>query len=149
MRTKARQEQRACLNLANQGISSYCPKVVFDDNKSEALFPGYIFLPQDNIVTELSGKVRSTRGVMGFVRFGKEIASISASLLSSIYERETANKVVLRYKNGQKLLVQDGPLKNLEAIFQCRDGMKRSLVLIEMLGKEQKIKCPNEWLKAI
>ncbi len=48
---------------------------------------------------------------------------------------------------GQVLKVTDGPFKDLEVIYQLKDGNQRAIVLIEMLNKTQKISVDLKDLK--
>jgi len=42
-------------------------------------------------------------------------------------------------KKGDKIRITSGPFAEIEGIFVMEDGLHRSMVLIEMMGKQQHI----------
>jgi transcriptional antiterminator RfaH len=104
------------------------------------MFPGYLFVRLDE-EDKLWSSMRSTRGVRDFVRFAKTPATIPDNIISGLQsagagELLTISKVP---KKGSLLMIEDGPFKGLEAIFQIMDGTERAIVLLNVLGKEQKL----------
>ena len=47
------------------------------------------------------------------------------------------------FVTGQKVSVTDGPFKGIEAVFELEDGDARSIVLIEILGKQTRLNLLN------
>ncbi|QTR52849.1 transcription termination/antitermination NusG family protein [Thiothrix unzii] len=108
----------------------------------ESLFPRYMFIHLDDGVEDNWGPIRSTRGVVGFVRFGirnlpppipeKFILALKAA------ESQLAERAIDldRFHNGDVVVIDnDGPFKGLPAIFQHYDGEQRSVVMLEILHK--------------
>ena len=77
IKTKPRQERIAIANLENQNYNVYCPLAKIN-NKIVVLFPGYIFINLDENEENWS-PIRSTKGVLNFVKFGLNFAKISDS----------------------------------------------------------------------
>ena len=150
---KPKQESRAQENLNNQMISSFLPTVAVEkvirgkrQQVEEVMFPGYLFV-ELQVSGEYWAKVRSTRGVRDFVRFGGVPAKISTELLDSlkvIDKNIVTNIDASTPKTGDRVRIMSGPFKDLEAIFQVADGEQRSIVLLDLLGKLTKLEVMNK-----
>ena len=70
LKTKVREELRAQEHLENQNFEVYCP-IIKEKGKSSPLFAGYLFIRLDIKDLPSYHKIRSTRGVSGFVRFNR------------------------------------------------------------------------------
>ena len=142
IKTKPRQEKIAIANLENQNYRVYCPNALIN-NRDQFLFPGYLFIQLDNRSQDWS-PIRSTRGILNFVRFGLSYAKIPDPIIEfiRINEKNTANKIknINDYKKGDKVQVTDGIFKNCVAIFQSIKSDERVLILLNLLGQEQTIK---------
>lgn len=142
--TKVRQEQRAAENLRNQGGEVYLPMLSVERirrgkrcQQEEALFPGYLFLkasPQDALL----GKVRSTFGVRGLLRFGEEPVTVADALIQDIRQR-SRQKPKQQYASGQSVLLTSGPFKDYQAIFHSYNGTERAIILIHLLGQQNQL----------
>ena len=87
---KSREELRAQQNLENQQIHAFFPKIrkqkLTRGKKTiveEALFPSYLFIFADQEDLNFT-RIRSTRGINDFVRFGGEIATVSEKLIKQL-----------------------------------------------------------------
>ena len=154
--TKPKSEQRAVENLTSQGIEVYFPKVKQLKRRQgkkvvaeEALFPNYIFVKL-NADKDNFNAIRSTRGVSSFVRFGLSYAQASENLITQLKgdignQLEQTNLTSLtKFKKGEKLIVTDGLFEGLSAIYHCKGGLERSVLLLNILGKENKVVIENE-----
>ena len=110
--------------------------------KIESLFPRYIFIRLDKDVDNWA-PIRSTRGVAGFVRFGIEPAVVDDGLIILLKQRQdeySQNVIELdRHKKGEKLIIETGPFKGIDAIFHSYNGEERAVVLLNMLHKQTKL----------
>jgi transcriptional antiterminator RfaH len=155
VQTKPRDEQRAEVELANQGFTVYLPKIIVEKKKSnkiqkvlEPLFPRYLFVQLDYTHDD-SYTIRSTRGVgKGLLLFGETPAVVPDEIIADIRvicQNSTAHPKPL-YQQGDTLLVKEGPFKGLigvlEKINEASTGEARVLVLIELLGKIQRLTFP-------
>ncbi len=140
LKTKPRQEQRAVENLENQGFYAYCPMLERKGRKLEPLFPGYIFLLFDQLEENLPwGKVRSTRGVAYFVKFGNNPARISDDLVEQIRIREQTAEPVSQFEPGQTVTFTDGAYSDLQGIFLTEKGEDRCIILLKILNSERQV----------
>lgn len=141
IKTKPRQEKIAIANLKNQKYQVYCP-VASIKNKNQFLFPGYLFIHLDNESQDWS-PIRSTKGVLNFVRFGTNFAKIPDKVIDLIIQNEknTTNIImnINNFKKGDKVQINDGILKNCVAIFESIKSDERVLILLNLLGQEQAI----------
>ena len=146
IKTKPRQENVAIKNLENQEYSTYCPTVTIN-NKYVVLFPGYIFIHLDK-KNENWSPIRSTKGVVNFVRFGLNFAQVPDNVIKFLKANELINKEKFnnlnRLKSGDKIQITDGVFKNCVAIFKSSKPQERVLVLMNILGQQQSITIKQE-----
>ena len=146
IKTKSRQEHVALENLENQGYSTYCP-IVTINNKHIVLFPGYLFIYLDNKKENWS-PIRSTKGVVNFVRFGLNFAQVPDSVIKFLKANELTNKEKFSnlnsFKLGDKIQITDGVFKNCVAIFKSSRPQERVLLLMQILGQQQSITIKKE-----
>ena len=148
--TKPRQEQRALLNLEQQGYECYLPLLSVEKLHKgvltvavEPLFPRYLFIRLDVGQSGKSwGPVRSTKGVSHLVAFGKEYAKVDEKLIDIIRTQGDAlcSQPQRLFCHGERVLVTAGPFEGIEAIYQISDGESRAMVLIELISKPVQLK---------
>lgn len=148
VRTKPKQEMRACEHLEFQGFEYYCPWLVRSDHTKEPLFPGYLFI-KDQASSQPFSKIRCTRGVLGFVRFGLVTANASDSLIGEIRQREQALQGVSRFQPQQPVRIKSGPFADLEAVYLSQSGQDRSVILLRLLNKNNRIVIDDKLLKSV
>ncbi len=149
--TKPRQEQIALQNLQRQGFECFLPMAENPYQKRsknhrpivEPLFPRYLFL-KANASRQDVAPVRSTKGVVGMVRFGMELAVVPESVIHAIRSRAEPATGLIRIqpvavKAGDKVRVFDGPLAGVEGIVQERRSETRALILMELLGRPTRV----------
>ena len=159
--SKPRSEQRAVDNLTSQHIEVYLPKIKRLKKRQgkkviieEVLFPNYLFI---KLTIEKSNfnAIRSTRGVGSFVRFGLNYATINneliAQLKTDLAESTEQNtiEILTNIDKGEQLIITEGPLQGLTGIYQCKDSLERSVLLLNILGKENKVVIENNHFDVI
>ena len=146
IKTKARQEQIAIANLKNQNYHSYCPSVQINKN-NVVLFPGYLFIQLDD-KSENWSPIRSTKGVLNFVKFGLNYAKVPDSVIDFIKSNEnlTSEKIknLEKYKPGDNVQITDGVFKNCVAIFKTFKSDERVILLMNLMGQQQAINLKRE-----
>ena len=151
VKTKSKQEDIAILNLENQNFHVYCPYALIR-NKKEVLFPGYIFIQLDKDTQNWS-PIRSTKGVLYFVRFGLSYAKIPDNIIEFIKTNQlnTAEKLknINKFKSGDKVQITDGVFKNCIAIFKSYKSDERVILLMNILGQQQKLTIKQESFNAL
>jgi transcriptional antiterminator RfaH len=148
IKTKPRQENIAIKNLENQEYSIYCP-IVKINNKHVILFPGYIFIHLDQ-KTDNWAPIRSTKGVLNFIRFGVIFAQVPDTVIEFIKANQLITKEKLKnlntFKSGDKVQITDGVFKNCVAIFKSFKADNRVILLMNILGQQQAINVKQESL---
>ncbi len=154
---KPRQEAVAEENLLRQGFRVYLPRIRIRQRRRgqwidavEVLFPRYLFIRIDPR-RRSTAPVRSTRGVVGLVRFGGQPAVVPDAVMNALRQREDAASGLHEDKRplfsaGEPIKLVDGPLAGMEGVFTQQDGDKRVIVLLELLGKANKVKVDRDWI---
>ena len=154
---KPRQELIAQENLLRQGYHVYLPRIQVRKRRRgkwvdviEVLFPRYLFIRIDT-VQHSTAPVRSTCGIVGIVRFGGQPAVIPDEVIEDILRREDSASGLRQdnrplFRAGDPVKLVEGPLSDMEGIFAQEDGRERVIVLLEMLGKANKVKVNRDWV---
>jgi transcriptional antiterminator RfaH len=154
---KPREEAIAQENLERQGFRVYLPRICIQRRRRgkwvevvEALFPRYVFI-RVNPMERSTAPVRSTRGAVGLVRFGGQPAVIADEEMEALFRRENAQAGLHQderplFKAGQAVRLVDGPLAGMEGVFAEEDGDKRVAVLLQFLGKDNKMTVNRDWV---
>jgi transcriptional antiterminator RfaH len=156
--TKPRQEAIALLNLERQGFDCFLPMAENPYQRRtekfprhDPLFPRYLFLNAIPEVQNLAA-VRSTRGVVGLVRMGYQLIQVNEAIIQGLRARmhpETGliglDPVVL--EEGDSVRVFDGPFVGAEGILQERCGQTRSMLLLNILGRETTVEVDSMLLQ--
>jgi transcriptional antiterminator RfaH len=154
---KPRQEAIAEENLLRQGFHVYLPRIRIRHRRRgqwldlvEPLFPRYVFIRIDPRQRSLA-PVRSTRGAVGLVRFGGQPAIVPDVVMNALSQREDAASGLHQdqrplFSAGEAVKFVDGPLAGMEGVFTQQDGEKRVIVLLELLGKANKVKVDRDWV---
>jgi transcriptional antiterminator RfaH len=98
------------------------------------LFPGYIF---GSFPLELFSKVGNAYGVRKVVRFGATLAVVPEDVIAEISERMQRGHAAAaraKFKHGDKVLVTDGPWRNLVGVFDCESSRERVRILLDTVG---------------
>jgi transcriptional antiterminator RfaH len=107
------------------------------------MFPRYLFIQLADYREDF-GPIRSTRGVVGLVRMGEDVPCVPDELIDLLQARcEAGGAVDLtefeRLADGDQVEITAGPFLGLRGLFKARTGEQRALILLELLGKPQKI----------
>jgi transcriptional antiterminator RfaH len=101
-------------------------------NITEPMFSRYLFLRKSAAMEDLS-VVRSTLGVSQLVRFGLVPAKVPHAWVEVMRAQPVVQETL--HQTGDKVVLGDGMLKGLEAVYMQPDGELRAMVLIELLSK--------------
>ena len=152
---KPRQEAVAEENLLRQGFRVHLPRIRIRQRRRrqwidaiEVLFPRYIFIRVDPLQRSMA-TVRSTRGVVGLVRFGGQPAVVPDAVMEALRQREDADSGLHQdnrplFSAGEAIKLVDGPLSGMAGVFTQQAGDKRVIVLLELLGKANKVTVSRE-----
>ena len=115
------------------------------------LFPGYLFCRLDLVLT---GKaVRYAPGVKDFVKFGNRIAELEVDVIETLQNRCPNGVARIQpriYRVGEPVMIREGPLAGLEAIFEqeMRES-QRVAVLLDLLGRKTRLILPSEMIARV
>lgn len=149
--TRPRQERIAHEHLGRQGFESFLPLAANPyqrrskpgQQRVEPLFPRYLFLhaipEQQNLAP-----VRSTRGVVGMVRFGMRLVPVPDWIVRGLHQRRDASTGLIAIdpvpcRSGDRVRVFDGPLSGLEGVLSEYRGERRAALLLSLLGRETSV----------
>ena len=135
--------------LTARKIENYYPRINVQPvnprcRKVKPYFPGYLFVW---INLELLG-LRSMDwlpGAAGLVTFGGEPADVSQNLIDAIRQQvnkvnQTGDKSINGFKQGEILVIQEGPFAGYEAIFNVSlPGSERVKVLLKLMNDQRQV----------
>lgn len=151
VRTKAKQEEIACLNYRRQGYHVYLPKLLTTVRHARrtsehliAFFPGYLFLhlgpPERNWTT-----IASTRGSQGALCFGDTYVPIPDWVVNDLRAREDGTGTIsmaglMREKlmPGCIVSVNMAGEENAQGVVYSTRGKENVEVLLTILGRQVK-----------
>jgi len=154
---KPRQELVAQENLERQGFHTYLPRIQLKRrrrgkwiNVIEVLFPRYLFIRVDPTKNSIA-PVRSTRGVVGLVRFGSQPAMIADEVMEALSRHENAESGLHPcgqpvFTEGELIRLVEGPFAGMEGIFSQENSEERVIVLLELLGRTSRVAVSRDWL---
>ncbi|MDX1490587.1 MAG: transcription/translation regulatory transformer protein RfaH [Pseudohongiellaceae bacterium] len=154
LQCKTQQVQRAQSHLDNQGFEFYCPlhpqrKVLRGKVQTvhTPLFPGYLFIRLDD--TSNWRSLSATRGVTKLVSFNGKPHPVPDALIEGLRQRLEQQEATPVFKPGEKVMVQQGAFKHIEAIVKAVTPDERIIVLLNILQSEQAVAfAPQELAKA-
>lgn len=154
---KPRQDSVAAVNLQRQEFTVYSPTIAVTQLepgagarlRTEPLFPGYVFIHVDPQVQSIA-PVRSTKGVLRFVRFGAEYAAASQETIDQIERnaaehRERASRCCT-LQRGDRVKVNGSGFNDIDAIFCNPCGAERAMLLLSLLGREAEVSVPMQFV---
>ncbi len=161
IRTKPRQEYYAREQFNRQGFEVYLPQtlVLISHARKKGwverpFFPGYVFLNL-SIDEQRWSTFASTYGAIGAVHFGSHYPSIPNEVIKALKTRENEQGVILcesrpsePFHEEQKIRIIDGPMRDLEGVFQCMSGEDRVLILMDLLNRTISVRLPLEQVAA-
>lgn len=147
-------QSRAKQHLENQGVECFYPEVTVEkmlrgkrQTVKEPLFPSYVFIRFDFEVGPTFTTVRSTRGVVDFIRFGAVPKEIQGDLIFELKQIEKNTSDISDEslpEKGQEIAVKSGQFSGVKAIFQESDGEARSIMLVKMISKVIPVSIDNK-----
>ena len=106
----------------------------------EPLFPRYLFVGAPE--GQAWAPVRSTVGVTSLVRFGGVYATVPPVLIETLLAAAADHPQPQRavFQQGQKVKIVAGQFASLEAVFEMVDGSDRATVLLDLLGRQSRVR---------
>ncbi len=150
---KPRAEKISALHLDQLGLESFCPHIkqekIIRRVRREVvapLFPGYVFAKFDPLFHYRA--VQFSTGVRKVVCFGDTLARVDSTIIEAIRARITQGFVYVSnssFQPGQKVRIQAGPLRGLEAVFECEmSDRRRVTLLLETVAYQARVVVPAD-----
>lgn len=150
----SRQEKKVAELLTKKGIEAYVPlqKTMrqWSDRKKMVEFPllnGYVFA---QITPQEQERTLQTKGVVNFVRSDGKIAMVREHEIAQLkqlvelgYQMEV-NGVKRTYKEGDRIKITSGALKNIEGFVLTNEDGRQLEVVLESIGQSIKVRLPEE-----
>ena len=153
VQTHAQSEDKAAFHLKRQGYTVFLPKHLKRrkharriDWVPSPMFPRYLFVALD----PEAGKwwsIRSTFGVSNLISFGGLPTSVPSEIIDEIRARQDEKGLVkthagCAFKAGDRVKIIDGPLNDMEGLFESPTDKERVTILLNLLGREVKVRVP-------
>lgn len=148
--TKSQQEKIADEHLTRQHFQTCLPLLKEPKRVKRKwqdvivpLFPRYLFVKL-KLETDNVAPIRSTRGVIGLVRFGETPQSLPEGFvehLNRYVDAETGCHFPTRplFTPGGFVKILEGPFAGCTGVYQKEVGKERALLLLEFLGRSNHI----------
>ncbi|MFB6456939.1 UpxY family transcription antiterminator [Chitinophaga sp. Hz27] len=154
--TRPRLEKKVVEQLATRGVSCYLPMVrasrQWSDRKkilTTPLFPSYVFVYLRNTSEYFAGQ--QTDGVVNYVRFGKSVAMVREKVINNIRlvidECDEIDVSSEYFRQGQQLIIQEGPLAGLSCEMVQYKGKDKALVRVDLLQRSLLVDIQSAMLK--
>lgn len=157
--THARSEKQALTNLHRQGFSAYLPLHLKRrrharriDWVPSPLFPRYLFVEMD-IKRTCWHVINSTIGVIRLFTQGHLPTPVPTGIVEDIQTHEDETGMVVlnpahSLKKGDMVRITAGAMYDHIGFFDCTDDNKRVVILLNLLGREVKVRLPATTISA-
>jgi len=152
VRTQSRAEEKAMQHLTNQGFVAYLPRYrrrVRHARRNEIvlrpLFPGYLFVHLDLDHCRWRS-INGTVGVREILTNGDTPLVVSTRIVDEIKAREDESGAVKlaapSFARGQAVRLLEGPLTDVNGLFEEMRDENRVILLVSLLGREVRMQVP-------
>lgn len=161
---KRGEQLRAKQHMENQGVECFYPqleveKIVRGKKKrvKEPLFPSYIFVRFDYEQGPSFTTLRSTRGVVDFIKFGAMPHEVQGDLIYELkqiehecqgYPVDDCPQLCSDYQAGDVVEICSGQFAGIKAVYHEKDGEARSIMLVQMISQVVPVSIENAALAA-
>jgi transcriptional antiterminator RfaH len=157
--THSRSEFKAAWHLGNQGFRAYLPQYMKRrrharrvDMVKAPLFPRYLFVELDLELDQWRA-ISSTIGVSHMICGGERPLAVPDGVIDGIRAREDETGIVpvareAKFRKGSKLQIMDGAMIDHVGIFECNSDQDRVVLLLDLLGREVRVRVPVESVAA-
>jgi len=155
--TKPRMERQVSEVLTGRGMETYLP-LIYKYSKHRRrkepspFFPCYLFARVDPTSPDFL-VLRWTPGLRSVVKFGGKAARVPDEVVTRIKERlaqleQAGYSESSRFKHGERVRIEAGPLEGLEAIFdRTVSATGRVKILLDILGRLTTCEIESDWLE--
>ncbi len=153
IQVRPRYEKQVAQSIESKNIRTFLPLYAarhrWSDRTKEVhvpLFDGYVFCQLDPSVRM---PVLVTPGVLHFVGIGKTPVAVEPSEIAAIQRLVQFGSVIRPWpflKNGDRVRVDDGPLRNTEGILLSGGDGDLVVVSVTLLQRSVAVKVDRAWL---
>ena len=158
--TRQQSEDLAVQNLERQGFTTFLPK--YNKRRRHArkiewvarpLFPRYVFVAMD-LAKARWRSISSTIGVSHLVCRGEMPAPVPNEVVEDIRARSGEGGIVavepkVPFRRGDPVQVLSGVFADRFGLFDCASDEERVVLLLDLLGRQVRIKVPLETVAAV
>lgn len=157
--THAKSEKQALANLHRQGFSAYLPLHLKRRRHARRidwvpapLFPRYLFVEMD-VKKVCWHVINSTIGVIRLFSQGHLPTPVPTGIVEDIQAHEDEKGMVVlnnaySFKKGDMVRITAGAMYDHVGFFDCADDNKRVVILLNLLGREVKVRLPATTVSA-
>lgn len=156
--THAHGEKRALVNLERQGFAPWLP--LYRRQRRHAgkveqvlrpLFPRYLFVSLD-LEAQRWRAILSTFGVAGLVGHADGPVPVPDPVIDGLRARAGTDGTFLLdrtslLKTGDPVRIDDGPMRDVEGIFQAASDADRVIVLLSLMGRDVRVTVPADHIE--
>ena len=139
----------SCKNLVRGNEEVFVPKIDIerrvrgiDELVTKAMFPGYIFFETDK-VEDLFYRLKKVKGLTKILKTGDEFTPITedeADIIRKLGGSDHRVIISTGYKEGDRAVITDGPLKDFSGDILRIDRRKRTAVIaVTLMGEMREI----------
>ena len=138
---KPNQFKRAEANIKQQGFTFFAPKIKVTKrqknrfiNKTELLFPGYIFVQISTDSSDIR-KLQSTYGVSNIIRSGSQVGAVPEPFIDALKANFALNDIIHSetLKLGQQVKITKGPFAGLIGELTQVESSTRVKCLLDLI----------------
>jgi transcription antitermination factor NusG len=157
--TKSHYEQKVLQGLTDRSIEAFLPKVETLSRRKDRrkkiwlpLFPGYVFfrIPWE---LKLYWEVLKTDGVVRTLNMGGAPAPVPEEEIQSIKIAVDSLLPLFPHpfvREGDRVMIEDGPLKGAQGIFISRQGKQGKFVVgVELLNRAVAVEIEPEFIRKL
>ena len=152
-------EQSAKTNLNRQNYETWLPlyrKVRRHARKTETvlkpLFPRYIFIEID-LNTQPWRPIVSTFGIQSIISTADGPSPIENNIVYALMEKAEQDGIFEikqdKFKSGDQIRIQNGPMADVEGIFETELDSERILILLKLMGREVRVSVDEDNIRRV
>lgn len=157
--TRPQAEAQADRHLRRQGFCVYLPRYLKlrrharrQEWVPRPLFPRYLFVGIDPAHSRWRS-IRSTFGISQLVCAGDRPLPVPSEIVAELRSREDENGMMViqpevPFQRGDQVRVDSGALCDGIGIFECIDDDRRVVILLDLLGRQVRVRLPLEAVAA-
>lgn len=156
IRVRSNQEYSVAQQLRGRGVEEFAPSYPVESQWSDRvkvihkpLFPGYVFC---RFRPDLKLPILPAPGVVGFVGIGKAPVAIPDDEMARVQAMVQSGLPVVPWphlKEGDAVLIEQGPLTGIEGILVRAKGKFRIVVSLSLVQRAVSAEIDRRWVRPV